>query len=72
MTKTQPLLGLFNSQPAVFAGVCLSVRKSGCEAAWHRRIHTKSIRVDLNLHPLAVVSLTKRYALRCSGALQSP
>ena len=36
MRKTQPLLSLFNSQPAVFAGVCLPEEISCSEASLDR------------------------------------
>ena len=72
MKKTQSLLSPFNSQPAVFARVCLPAPKTGSEAALRRRHHGKSIGADLNLHPLPILSLTKHHTLRCCAALQSP
>ena len=55
MKKTYSLLSPFNStcQPAVFARVCLRVRKTGAEAPLRRRHHRKSIGAELDLHPHA-------------------
>jgi hypothetical protein len=49
MKKTQPLLSPFNSQPAVFARVCLPAQRIGAKAALRPRRHEKSIRRNLNL-----------------------
>jgi hypothetical protein len=38
MRKIHMLLNPFISQPDVFAGVCLSARRSGCETRLHRVI----------------------------------
>ncbi len=72
MKKTAPLLSPLNSLPAIFARVCLPALKSGSQAASHRRHHGKSIAAELNLHPLIVLSLTKRHTPRRSATLQSP
>ena len=73
MTKTQPFLSPFNSQSVLFArGVYLPGRRSGSQAPWHRGNHGKSIGVELNLHPLLDLSLTKRRTPRCAPTLQSP
>jgi hypothetical protein len=53
MTKTQPPVSPFNSQPADFARVCLLTRRIGAKAALRRRHHEKSIRGNLNPHPQA-------------------
>jgi len=53
MKKTQPLLSPFNSQPAVFARVCLPAQRIGAKATLRRRRHEKSIRGNLNPHPQA-------------------
>jgi hypothetical protein len=71
MTKTQPPVSPFNSQPAVFARVGLLTRRIGAKAASRRRHHEKSIRGNLNPHPQAIISLIKHRILRCCGALQS-
>ncbi|MGH8527970.1 MAG: hypothetical protein ACREXY_28235, partial [Gammaproteobacteria bacterium] len=71
MTKTQPPVSPFNSQPAVFARVGLPAPTIGAKAASRRRHHEKSIRGNLNPHPQAFVSLIKHRTLRGCGALQS-
>ena len=72
MKKTHPLLSPFYSQHAVSARVYLTVQKSYSVTPLHHRNHNKSIGIDRNLHPLAVLPLTERHPRRCSGALQSP
>lgn len=71
MTKTQPPVSPFNSQPADFARVCLLTRRIGAKAALRRRHHQKSIRGNLNPHPQAILSLIKHPTLPGCGALQS-
>jgi hypothetical protein len=79
MTKTQPPVSPFNSQPAVFPWVCLPtdrqaglpVQRSGSQAPLRRRHHRKSIGAERDLHPYADLSLTKRHTLRGCAALQS-
>ena len=72
MRKIQMLLSPFISQPAVFAGVYLPARRSGCEARSHRGNHAKPISVELNLHRLTVLSPFKHPSVRCSAAFKSP
>jgi len=77
MTKTQPLLSPFFFQHAVFVGVCLPapwqaglpVRTRDTEAPLRRRHHRKSIGIELNLYPQAILSLTKQSILLCSALL---
>jgi hypothetical protein len=71
MKKTQALLSPFNSQPAVFAPVCLPAQRIGAKAALRPRRHEKSIRRNLNPHPQAILSLIKHTTLRCTAASQS-
>ena len=72
MRKIQMFLIPFLSQHAVSARVCLPVRKSGSQAASHRRHHGKAIAAELNLLPLIDLSLTMRHTPRRSATLQSP
>ena len=72
MRKTQMLLSPFNSQPAVFARVCLLAPKSGSKTPLHRSHHRKSTNVELNLLPLLDLSLTHHHPRRRSATLKSP
>jgi hypothetical protein len=79
MKKTQPPLSPFNSQPAVFARVCLPalwqaglpVRTRDTKASLRPRRHEKSIRGNLKSHLQAILSLIEHFTLRCTAALQS-
>jgi hypothetical protein len=62
MTKTQPPVSPFTSQPAVFARVGLPAPTIGAKAALRPRRHEKSIRGNLNPHH-AFVSLIKHSTL---------
>ena len=71
MKKTQPPPSPFNSQPALFARVCLPAQRIGAKAALRPRRHETSIRGNLNPHPKAILSLIEHPTLRCTAALQS-
>ena len=64
MNKPQSHLISFDSRSAGLARVCLAPAKTGSEAAWQCRNQGKAIAADLNRHPLAILSLTKRPARR--------
>jgi hypothetical protein len=72
MRKTFAPLNPLNSQPALFAEVCLTTQTSCAKATLDRCNHRRSFRLDLNRLPHTVVSLTKRPALCCCPPLQSP
>ena len=79
MSKIHSLVNPFHSQPALFARVCLPApwqaglpwRRTSSEATLHLGNNGKSIGVELNLHPYADLSLTRRHTLRCSATLQN-
>jgi hypothetical protein len=71
MTKTQPPVNPFNSQPAVFARVGLSAQTIDAKATLRRRHREKTIRGNLNPHPQVLLSPIKHPTLRCTAALQS-
>src|SRR5262245_4848370 len=72
MRKIQMLLSPFISQPAVFAGVYLPARRSGCEARSHRGNHAKPTNVELNLHRLTVLSPFKTSLCATALLLSNP
>ena len=66
------LLSPLISQPAVFVGVYLPARRSGCEARLHRGNHPQPTSVELNLLLFVDLSLTSYLTRRRPDALQSP
>jgi hypothetical protein len=72
MIKTTSLLSFFNSQGALYPGVCLAGKRSCSKTPLHRSHHRKSTGVDLNRLPNATLSLTKRHTPRYSATFKSP
>ncbi len=72
MKKSQALLSPFNSQPALFARVCLPAQKHCSEAPLDRLDGRQNIATELNLHRHSYLTLTSCPTQRCLCAFKSP
>lgn len=72
MNKTPSHLISCDSRSGGLAGVCLAPAITDFEFTWQRRNDGKTIGTDLNRHPLALLSSTRRYDRRRCAKLKSP